>query len=210
MSKVAGCQEKDLFTPSSTALGLRFMAPASGWRKCTTPSRGGAGESCIWRWIRQRRDHRPRRDRSGHRRRHAGGAVARPDRHPDLPIHRNGAYDGKPTFDAVTSYSANAAFVIPPRVNAVDRPDTEPSTQQDRHIAAINTDGWMTWQAVTGYGKRSLVETAIGRYKAIIGRQLRARSFDAQQTEVAIGCIVLNRMLACARPKSTRSEVAAS
>lgn len=50
------------------------------------------------------------------------------------------------------------------------------------------SDGRMKWQASTGYGKRSLVETAIGRYKAIIGRRLRARSVPAQQTEVAIGC----------------------
>jgi len=62
----------------------------------------------------------------------------------------------------------------------------------------------MKWQAATGYGKRSLVETAIGRYKAIIGGRMRARSFGAQQTEVAFGCTVLDRMLACARPKSVR------
>jgi hypothetical protein len=41
----------------------------------------------------------------------------------------------------------------------------------------------MKWQIATGYGKRSLVETAIGRYKSIIGRRLQARSFAAQQTE---------------------------
>lgn len=57
----------------------------------------------------------------------------------------------------------------------------------------------------TGYGKRSLVETAIGRDKSIIGRRLRARSFAAQQTEVAIGCTVLNQLLARARPKAVRS-----
>lgn len=62
----------------------------------------------------------------------------------------------------------------------------------------------MKWQAATGYGKRSLVETAIGRYKSIIGHRLRARSFAAQQTEVAIGCAILNRMVACGRPKSVR------
>ncbi|MBB4346228.1 hypothetical protein GGE56_007708 [Rhizobium leguminosarum] len=62
----------------------------------------------------------------------------------------------------------------------------------------------MKWQVSTGYGKRSLVETAIGRYKSIIGRRLRARSFHAQQTDVAIGCAALNRMLTCARPKSIR------
>jgi hypothetical protein len=64
----------------------------------------------------------------------------------------------------------------------------------------------MKWQASTGYGKRALIETAIGRYKGMIARRLRARSFPAQQTEVAIGCAVLNRILACARPKSVRCK----
>ncbi len=116
----------------------------------------------------------------------------------------DGAYDGNPTYDAVVKHSTDAAVVIPPRANAVERPDTEPPTQRDQHITAINTDGRMKWQTATGYGKRSLVEAAIGRYKSIIGGRLRARTFGAQQTEVAIGCAVLNRMLACAHPKSIR------
>jgi hypothetical protein len=66
----------------------------------------------------------------------------------------------------------------------------------------------MKWQIATSYGKRSLVETAIGRYKSIIGRRLRERSFAAQLTEVAIGCAILNRMLDCARPKSVRRRTA--
>ena len=32
----------------------------------------------------------------------------------------DGAYDGKPTYDAVIDHSAAAAIVIPPRVNAVE------------------------------------------------------------------------------------------
>ena len=120
------------------------------------------------------------------------------------------AYDGNPTYDAVVRHSADAAVVIPPRANAVERPDTEPPTQRDQHIAAINTDGRMKWQTATSYGKRSLVEAAIGRYKSIIGGRLRARTFGAQQTEVAIGCAVLNRMLACAHPKSIRRMGSAS
>ncbi len=125
----------------------------------------------------------------------------------DTPIGQftaDGAYDGNPTYDAVTRYSAGAVVVIPPRANAIERPDAGPFRQRDRHIAAINADGRLKWQVATGYGRRSLVETAIGRYKSIIGRRLRARSFCAQQTEVAIGCTVLNRMLACARPTSVR------
>jgi len=116
----------------------------------------------------------------------------------------DGAYDSNPTYDTVTKHSADAAVVIPPRANAVERPDTDLSCQRDRHIAAINANGRMKWQAATDYGKRSLVETVIGRYKLIIGHRLRARSFAAQQTEVAIGCTILNRMLAWARPKSVR------
>ncbi|MCF1462074.1 IS5 family transposase [Agrobacterium vitis] len=118
----------------------------------------------------------------------------------------DGAYDGNPTYEAVTKRSAGAAVVIPPRANGVEQPDADLFSQRDHHIAAINADGRMKWQAATDYGKRSLVETAIGRYKSIIGHRLRARSFATQQTEVAINCSSLNRMLACARPKSVRCE----
>ncbi|MDR6903765.1 IS5 family transposase, partial [Rhizobium miluonense] len=127
----------------------------------------------------------------------------------DAPIRQftaDGAYDGSPTYDGVARHSAHAAVVIPPRANAVERSGADPSSQRDRHIAAININGRMKWQAATGYGKRALAETAIGRYKSIIGHRLRARTFGAQQTEAAIGCAVLNRMLACARPKSVRCK----
>ena len=122
----------------------------------------------------------------------------------------DGAYDSIPTYDAVGRHSADAVVVIPPRSNAIDRSDARISSQRDRHIAAIKAEGRMKWQAAAGYGKRSLSETAIGRYKSIVGSRLRARSFGAQQTEVAIGCSVLNRMLACARPKSVRCKTAAA
>ncbi|TCR66694.1 hypothetical protein EV561_15413 [Rhizobium sp. BK376] len=98
-------------------------------------------------------------------------------------------------------------MIIPPRANVVERKDADPPRQRARHIAAINADGRMKWQAATSYGKRSLVETAIGRYKSIIGRQLRARAFPAQQKNVALGCSVLNRMLTCARRKSVRCKI---
>lgn len=127
----------------------------------------------------------------------------------DTPIGQftaDDAHDGDPTYGVVTHHSPEAAVIIPPRANAVDRKDADPSSQRACHIAAINADGRMKWQAVIGYGKRSLVETAIGRYKSIIGQRLRARSFAAQKTEVAIGCSILNRMLACARPKSVRCK----
>ena len=56
-----------------------------------------------------------------------------------------------------------------------------------------------------GYGQRALVETAMSRYKSIIGARLRARHWRGQQAEVAIAVEVLNRMLGPGRPKSVRT-----
>ena len=95
--------------------------------------------------------------------------------------------------------------VIPPRASAV--PGTEGADAQsrrDRHIRLIAERGRMAWQKVTGYGRRSLAETAVGRDKAIIGPKLRARSLPAQQGEAALAAEVLNRMIRVAEPISVR------
>ena len=47
----------------------------------------------------------------------------------------------------------------------------------------------------------------MGCWKALIGARLRARGFAGQQTEVAIGVAVLNRLLSVARPHSVRKQV---
>ncbi len=44
----------------------------------------------------------------------------------------------------------------------------------------------------------------MGRYKMLIGPRLRDRRLATQQTEAAIGAVVLNRMLAAGHPKSVR------
>ncbi len=62
----------------------------------------------------------------------------------------------------------------------------------------------MAWQRATGYGRRSLAETAVGRHKAIIGPRLHARSLPAQQGEAVIAVGVLNRMIRTAKPISVR------
>ena len=62
----------------------------------------------------------------------------------------------------------------------------------------------MAWQKATGYGRRSLIETAIGRYKSLIGSRLRARALATQQGEAAIAVEVLNRMIRIAKPISVR------
>ncbi len=122
-------------------------------------------------------------------------------------VTADGAYDGVPTYQTVAQHGAHIRIVIPPQVTAVlsDEAGCGPS-QRDGHIALIEAKGRLEWQKATGYGRRSLVETTMGRYKRIIGPQLRARSFASQQTEAAIGVAVLNRMLEAGRPDSVRSS----
>ena len=48
------------------------------------------------------------------------------------------------------------------------------------------------------------IETAVGRYKAIVGPKLRARGLPTQQGEASIAVEVLNRMIRAAKPISVR------
>jgi len=79
------------------------------------------------------------------------------------------AYDGTPTYDTVAAHGDDIVVIIPPHVTAVLSEDAghNPS-QRDKHIASIAAHGRLGWQKESGYGRRALVETAMGRYKAII------------------------------------------
>ena len=59
-------------------------------------------------------------------------------------------------------------------------------------------------RGVSSY-QRSRIETQMGRWKAVIGHKLKARSFENQKTEAKIGVRVLNRMTALGRPKFERT-----
>jgi hypothetical protein len=126
---------------------------------------------------------------------------------PIASVIADGAYDGEPVYRAVAERQPDppAAVVIPPRITAVPSPtaDTVPS-QRDRHIGMIREKGRMAWQKAVGYGRRALGETAVSRYKAIIGRHLRARTLPSQKTEARVACAALNRMAGLGRPVSQR------
>lgn len=119
-------------------------------------------------------------------------------------VTADGAYDGAPTYEAIAARGNEIEIVIPPRSTAVPSGELGPFAQRDRHLEMITGRGRLAWQIATDYGQRSLIETTMGRYKALIGPRLRARGFAAQQTEAAIGVAVLNQMLAAGRPDSVR------
>jgi len=121
-------------------------------------------------------------------------------------VTADGAYDGAPTYETVAARDEDIEVAIPPRSTAVPSGEQGPLAQRDRHLEMITEQGRLAWQKATDYGKRWLVETTMGRYKALIGPRLRARGFAAQQTEAAIGVAVLNQMLAAGRPDSVHCQ----
>jgi hypothetical protein len=123
-------------------------------------------------------------------------------------VTAGGAYDSKPVYQAAAARQRYPPAVvdIPPRASAVLSTDIAAAqSPRDRDIAIIADRGRMAWQKQTDYGRKNQVETAIGRYKHLIGPKLRARSLPGQQGAVAIAVAALNTMIRTAKPVSVRT-----
>lgn len=116
----------------------------------------------------------------------------------------DGAYDTQGVYDAVAEQSGDTGRVIvPPRKNAVvSTPIVGEQSQRDRHIITIDRFGRPLWEVREGYARRLIAENAMGRFKRIIGPQLRSRHVGNQTNEATIGVKVLNRMTRLGTPRS--------
>lgn len=99
---------------------------------------------------------------------------------------------GDKLYDCVDLYERVAAMgaelIAPPRDDAV----YGRHAQRDRHLKTIGWHGEDEWKLRVAYGRRSMVETTIGRLKALTGERLSARTLGAQRAEVAIRISALN------------------
>ena len=102
------------------------------------------------------------------------------------------------------SVTRKQSVIIPPRITAAAVAGETTATQRDEHLMTIAEHGRMSWQRSSSYNRRSLVETAMFRYKTVIGRRLHARTLPNQRTEAKVGCNVLNRMTGLGMPVSAR------
>ena len=117
----------------------------------------------------------------------------------------DGAYDQAGVYGTVGKHYPDAEVIVPPRSTAVLSEDGETApTQRDRHLQSIAEHGRIGWQKRSGYTRRALVESAIGRLKRVIGDALRSRTDRRRTTEVAIAIQALNRMLELGHPTSVR------
>ena len=117
----------------------------------------------------------------------------------------DGAYDQDRVYAGVAERHPDAGIIVPPRANAVPSETAESKpTQRDCHLLQIAKHGRMAWQRRSGYNKCARVEATMGRWKQVIGDELRAHTDERRVTEVAVAVYALNRMLELGRPSYVR------
>jgi IS5 family transposase len=110
-------------------------------------------------------------------------------------------------YDTISIYDAGAArdaeIVVPPAQSSTrSHRRRSRSSAGDRTIIRVEEIGRRQWKKESGYHHQARVENTFFRYKAIIGRGLRARHPKAQEAEVLMACNILNRTIALGRPES--------
>ena len=128
---------------------------------------------------------------------------------PIAQLSGDGGYDQRPCYQALRERQEEQEqplkVTIPPRRGARIWQHGNHNAQRlarDENVRAIRQKGRKRWKQENGYHRRSLAETAMSRYKRIVGDRLQARDFARQAKEAFIGVLILNRMTALGMPQS--------
>ena len=112
-------------------------------------------------------------------------------------------YDSYDCHEQVGAYGAISAINI--QEDAKERRkknDDEKPLVRDEIIRRIAEIGKEQWKKEVSYHSRSLVETAMFRYKTILGSKMHARNIENQKVEALIGCNILNAFAHLGMPES--------
>lgn len=130
----------------------------------------------------------------------------------DSPLDTFGgdaAYDKRKVYALLRKRALKQGRAI--QVNIPPRRDAKPSGNpapdnplllRDRNLQRIGQVGRKQWKVESHYHRRSLAETAMFRFKTILGPNLAARTIERQKTEAAIGCLILNTFTQLGMPQS--------
>jgi hypothetical protein len=115
-------------------------------------------------------------------------------------VTADGAYDTRKCHDAIAARNAHA--VIPPRKNAkLWKPDTPGARARNEEVRSSKYLGRALWRQLSGYHRRSRVETKMHCVK-LLGQRLSARDFDRQVAEIQIRAAILNGFTALGIPQT--------
>jgi len=131
---------------------------------------------------------------------------------PVTAVAADGAYDRWGVYDVLQNppnQDESIKPIIPPQKNAKIKQHGNsklPLLPRDEAIRSIRRIGRKKWKEQNNYHRRSIAETAMARYKGINGVMLKARTEDRQQNEALLGCVLLNKFGAFAKPDSFKVE----
>lgn len=107
----------------------------------------------------------------------------------------DGAYDDQKCFAWAEENQVKAVF--PPRKGAKIQQhgnSKKKPKMRDILVRDIKKLGRRTWKKRVNYHRRSIAETAMYRFKALLGDRLQSRKFQNQWAEVLIKINILNHM----------------
>jgi hypothetical protein len=122
-------------------------------------------------------------------------------------VTADGAYDAGTVYEAAKKKGDKhrVRVLIPPIHGAQPSSIRSPGQwERNRNIRSVRKLGRREWYASSGYNRRSLVENAVFRYKAILGHRMRSRSLSNQRVEVQLASKILNTMTRLRMPDSYR------
>ena len=123
-------------------------------------------------------------------------------------VGADGAYDMWDVYDAISDRGAKPT--VPPQKNAKIKKHgncSGPPLPRDEAIRYIRGHGRKKWKRVSGYHRRSLAETAVYRFKQLMGRFVEARRWENEKVEVRLKAKALNRMTRLGMPETGKVAV---
>jgi len=128
-------------------------------------------------------------------------------------VRGDGAYDAC-DFRAKVHQKGGKTIVPPPRTAVYKGAKDGWERQRDvslAEIAGLGGDEWgrKLWKKLSGYYRRSLVETTMFRLKRMLGERLKGRLLGSQRTEAICKSMVLNKMSKLGLPKGEWVPIAA-
>lgn len=115
----------------------------------------------------------------------------------------DGAYGNHHAYEVATDN--NNYLVARPKSSDVISNSLTPSEMlRNLHVGTFKNRGFDVWAGKTGYHRRNLVETTMGRFKGILGGSISSRIVEAQVNELAIKCKILNKYSDMGMPERLR------
>ena len=119
-------------------------------------------------------------------------------------VFGDGAYDKQECYRLL--YEKGIEPIIVPQKNGVAHEELPHLKKRNRAIKELrgfggDEKGRRLWKKLKGYHLRSLVETAMFRFKALFGGHLRCKILQSQKAEIYSKCLAINIMNKLGMPK---------